>query len=163
MKAIRGILAATGIGLIGYAIYRYYKKQAEFIQQYEYKVVGIKVVTLQKEMVSLDITTKIFNNSNVEAVVKEIYLDIFLNGVKVGNVDEVKDTIVRAKGTSFFSFRFSFNPKVVLGNLLSIATLSLALKDLVIQLKGFVKVKSGFLQVNVPFEYQNNIKSLLNK
>jgi len=163
MKSLKPILIVTGIGVIAYAIYNYYKKQLDIIKNYDYKVTGLKIVSLQKNLISLDITTRITNYSNVEAVVKQLFLDVYINGVKVGNVDENKDVFVRGNGSSDFSFRFSFDPQVVLGNIVNIVTLSVGIKDVMIELDGYVKVESGVLKATVPFNYKNNLKNLIGK
>lgn len=163
MKSLKPILIVTGIGVIAYAIYNYYKKQLDIIKNYDYKVTGLRIVSLQKDLVSLDITTRITNYSNVEAVVKQLFLDVYINGVKVGNVDENKDVFVRGNGSSDFSFRFSFDPQVVLGNIVNIVTLSVGIKDVMIELDGYVKVESGVLKATVPFNYKNNLKNLIGK
>lgn len=163
MKTLRALLVVSGIGVIGYAIYRYYLKQVDFLKDFEYKVTGLKIASITSDNISLDITTQIVNNSNVEATVKEIYLDCYLNKVKVGNVTEVKDIFVSANGYSNFSFRFSFNPKIVLGNIINIVTLSVGTKDVMFDMDGYVRIESGFVKTTIPFEYSNNLKSLIKK
>jgi LEA14-like dessication related protein len=163
MKSIRALLVLSGVGIIGYAIYRYYKKQVDFLQDFQYKVIGLKVLSVKADNVTLDITTRITNNSNVEAKVTQIYLDAFLNRVAVGSINEVKDIYVKANGSSDFSFRFSFNPKIVLGNLVNIVTLSVGTKDVMFAIDGYVKLESGFIKTTIPFAYDNNLKSLINK
>lgn len=160
MKGLKALLVASGIGIIGIAIYRYYKKQADLLTNYTYRVVGIKIVSVTIDNIVLDITTRITNNSNVSATVKEIYLDAYINGQNVATINEVKDIFVRANGNSDFSFRVSVIPKLVLGNIVNIVSLTTALKDLYLNLDGYIKVKSGFLTLSLPFKYQNNIKSL---
>jgi LEA14-like dessication related protein len=163
MKGLKALLIASGVGIIGFAIYRYYKKQADLLANYTYKVVGLKVVSLTTENIVLDITTRITNNSNVSATITEIYLDAYLNGKNVANINEVKDIFVKANGSSDFSFRLAISPKLVLGNIVNIVTLSATTQDLFLNLKGYVRIKSGFLSVSLPFDYQNNIKSLIKK
>jgi LEA14-like dessication related protein len=163
MKGVKALLIASGVGIIGYAIYRYYKKQVDLLANYTYKVVGVNIVSLTTDNVILDVNTRITNNSNVSATITEIYLDAYLNGEAVANINEVKDIFVKANGSSDFSFRLAISPKMVLGNIVNIVTLSAATKDLLLNLKGYVKIKSGFLSVSLPFEYQNNIKSLIKK
>jgi hypothetical protein len=160
MKGLKALLVASGIGIIGIAIYRYYKKQADLLTNYTYKVIGIKIVSVTLDNIALDITTRITNNSNVSATVKEIYLDAYINGQNVATINEVKDIFVRANGNSDFTFRVTVIPKLVLGNIVNIVSLTTALKDLYLNLDGYIKVRSGFLTLSLPFKYQNNIKSL---
>ncbi len=163
MKGLKALLIASGVGIIGYAMYRYYRKQVDLLQNYTYKVVGITLGNISTEMITLNITTRITNLSNVSATVSEIYLDAYLNGQKVANINEVKDIFVKANGSSDFIFQLNINPKLVFGNIVNIVTLSAAMKDLVLNLSGYVRIKSGFISVSLPFEYQNNIKSLIKK
>jgi LEA14-like dessication related protein len=163
MKTIRALLVLSGVGIIGYAVYRYYAKQIEFLNNFTYKVIGIKAKSIKADNITLEINTRITNNSNVEAKVTEIFLDAFLNKVAVGNITEVKDIYVKANGSSDFSFNFSFNPKIVLGNLINIVTLSVGIKDVIFAVDGYVRVESGFIKTTIPFEYENNLKSLIQK
>jgi LEA14-like dessication related protein len=163
MKSIKALLVLSGVGIIGYAIYRYYKKQVEFLQDFTYKVIGLKLLSIKADNVTLEINTRITNNSNVEAKVTEIYLDAYLNKVAVGNITEVKDIYVKANGSSDFSFKFSFNPKIVLGNLINIVTLSVGTKDVMFDIDGYVRIESGFIKTTIPFEYSNNLKTLIKK
>jgi LEA14-like dessication related protein len=163
MKNLRPILILGGLGVIGYALYRYYLKQIDFLKDITYQVVGLKVVAISANQVSMDITTRIFNASNVEATVKEMYLDFLINGIKVGSVNEVKDILILPSKSTDVTFNFKFNPRTVGQNLLDIVSLSVGAKDVVFDAKGFVKVQSSFITTTIPFEYSNNLKSLLNK
>ena len=163
MKAIRALLVLSGVGIIGYAVYRYYTKQIDFLKDFTYKIIGIKAKSFKADNITLQINTRITNNSNVEAKVTEIFLDAYLNRVAVGNITEVKDIYVKSNGSSDFSFNFSFNPKIVLGNLINIVTLSVGTKDVIFSINGYVRVESGFIKTTIPFEYENNLKSLIQK
>jgi LEA14-like dessication related protein len=163
MKGLKALLVLSGVGIIGIAIYRYYKKQADLLQNYTYQVVGLKVISITTENLAFDITTRITNNSNVSATVTEIYLDSYVNGQNVANINEVKDIYVKANGSSDFTFRLNISPKLVLGNIINIVTLSTSTKDLFLNLDGYVKIKSGFVNVSLPFQYQNNLKSVIKK
>jgi len=161
MKALKTISVFAGLGLIGYAIYRYYLKQIDFIKDITYQVTGLKIREFKKNNISLDITALIFNASNVEAVVTQMYLDVFINGIKVGNVNEIKDIPIKPKQSTTIQFNFSFDPQLIAKNIVDLVTLSVAAKDIVIDIKGYIRVKSGFLSTPLPFEYRNNLKSYL--
>jgi LEA14-like dessication related protein len=147
--------------LIGYALYRYYLKQVDFIKDITYQVTGVRIREFKKDKVSLDISASIFNASNVEAVVTQMYLDVFINDIKVGNVNEIKDITISPKKSTNIQFNFSFDPQLIAKNIVDLVTLSVAAKDIVIDIKGYIRVKSGFLSTPLPFEYRNNLKSYL--
>lgn len=162
MKNYRPLLFLAGAGVIGYSLYRYYMKQITFLKDITYQVVGLRIKSITASSVSMDLTTRIYNASNVEATVKEMYLDFFINGIKVGNVNEVKDILILPSRTTDVTFNFSFNPRLIGKNIKDLISLTIQAKDLNFDIKGYIKVKSSFLTPTIPFEYQNNLKNILN-
>jgi hypothetical protein len=69
--------------------------------------------------------------------------------------------VVLPAKTTDATYRFSFDPRLVLGNIVNLVTLTIAAKDMTFEAKGFVKVESGFVKATIPFEYKNNFKSLI--
>jgi LEA14-like dessication related protein len=161
MKNLKAILVFSGLGIIGYSLYRYYNKQITFLKDITYQVVGVKIVKIATDNISLDITNRIYNASNVEATVTEMYLDFYLNNVLIGNVNEAKDLVILPLKTTDITYRFMFNPKLVVKNLVSVVTFAVSAKDMTFEAKGYAKIKSGFVQTTIPFEYKNNLKSFL--
>jgi LEA14-like dessication related protein len=161
MKALKTVSLVAGIGLIGYAIYKYYQKQIDFIKDITYQVTGVKIREFSKQKVSMDISALIFNASNVEATLTQMYLDVFINGVNVGKVNEIKDILILPKQSTIIQFNFSFDPSLIAKNIVDLVTLSVAAKDIIFDIKGYIRVKSGFLSTALPFEYRNNLKSYL--
>ena len=163
MKYLKPALIVSGLGVIGYALFRYYKKQIDFVKDIQYTISGLKIVNIAKEDVTLEIFLKVYNASNVEAKVTEIFLDVIMNGTKVGSINESTEFTIMPTKTTEVSYKFSFNPSLVIKNIVNILTLTVALKDVVIVADGYMKVKSGFLSTTVPFTYQNTLKNLLKK
>ena len=163
MKYLKPALIVSGLGVIGYALFRYYKKQIDFVKDIQYTISGLKIVNIAKEDVTLEIFLKVYNASNVEAKVTEIFLDVIMNGTKVGSINESTEFTVKPTQTTEVSYKFSFNPSLVIKNIVNILTLTVALKDVLIVEDGYMKVKSGFLSTTVPFTYQNTLKNLLKK
>ena len=163
MKYLKPALIVSGLGVIGYALFRYYKKQIDFVKDIQYTISGLKIVNIAKEDVTLEIFLKVYNASNVEAKVTEIFLDVIMNGTKVGSINESTESTIKPTQTTEVSYKFSFNPSLVIKNIVNILTLTVALKDVVIVADGYMKVKSGFLSTTVPFTYQNTLKNLLKK
>jgi len=163
MKYLKPALIISGLGVIGYALFRYYNKQIDFVKDIQYTISGLKIVNIAKEDVTLEIFLKVYNASNVEAKVTEIFLDVMMNGTKVGSINESSEFTIMPTKTTEVSYKFSFNPSLVIKNIVNILTLTVALKDVVIVADGYMKVKSGFLSTTIPFTYQNTLKNLLKK
>jgi LEA14-like dessication related protein len=162
MKYLKPTLILSGFGIIGYALYRYYQKQLNFLQNIQYSLKGIKILEATKEQVTIQITQLVYNSSNVEAKVTEMYLDLYLNEIKVGNIDEASDILLLPGKSTYVSYKLSFDPQLVLKNIVNLVSLTIALKDMIIRAEGYVRVKSGFISTTIPFSYKNNLKSILN-
>ena len=98
MKGLKTVAILSGVALIGFGLYRFYKMQVDFLKNIEYKITSIKIKTMTKQLLSIDVSMRLFNYSNIDATVKEIFLDFYINGNKVGNIQESKDLIIKASG-----------------------------------------------------------------
>jgi LEA14-like dessication related protein len=163
MKGIKGLLIVSGIGISAYALFTYYKKQVELVKNIDYKLVGLRIGQITKDIVSLDLTAEITNSSNLSATIKSMYLEVFFNGVLVGTVTDIEDLVVQPTGKSSISFQLKFSPSTIAGNVLHIITAGVGSKDVSIEYKGYVKVKSDFIAITVPYEYRTTLKSLIKK
>jgi LEA14-like dessication related protein len=163
MNPLKTLILAGGLGIIGYSLYRYYKKQVDFLKNITYQIYDVKIISISKTKVTLTIWAKIYNASNVDAVVKEMFLDFFINGVKVGNVTEEKDIKISPMQTNLINFNFSFDPSILGKNIVDLVSLSLKAKDIVFNLNGYVAVESGGIKATLPFEYKNNLNNLIKK
>jgi LEA14-like dessication related protein len=161
MNKLRPYFLVGGIVAIGYALYRYLGIQMRFIKEVQYKVTGVKIISLAKDKVELEVTTQVFNASNVEFTIQEVDINVFLNGVNVAAVQNNVDIFVAPNGLSFFAFNFTFDPKRLGKDIISIATSSLSIKDLYIDVIGNMRVKSAFVTANVPYTYRNNLKNII--
>lgn len=163
MKKLTPIFVFSGLAVIGYALYRYYLKQIDFIKDITYQVSGLNILSADANRVSLEILTRIYNASNVDATLEQMFLEVYFNGVKVGEVNEIKDIPIEPLKSSNISFVFNFNPTLLGRNILNLITLTVAAKDIILDIRGYVKVRSGFVKSTIPFEYKNNLYSLIKK
>lgn len=163
MKKYAPLFITGGIGIIGYALYRYYMKQIDFVKDIQYQITGVNILSIDASRVSLEILSKIYNASNVDASVEQMFLEVKMNGIKVGEVNEMKGIHIQPSQFTDISFLFNFNPRLIGQNLLNLITLTIGAKDIILDITGFVKVKSGFVKASVPFKYTNNLFSLIKK
>jgi LEA14-like dessication related protein len=161
MKLLKPILFVGGGGLIAYAIYQYYLKQKNFVEQIKYKFVGLKIVDVSKNNITLDITVNLYNGSDIEATAKKMYLDVMINDIIVGNINETKDVLIYSKKSTNFTYRFSFNPQIILKNIVDLITFTIQAKNLNFDVKGFVDIDFGIYQRKLPFTYHDNLQKIL--
>ena len=84
-----------------------------------------------------------------------------MNGVKVGNVTESTPFDIKATSSSTVRYNITFNPSLILKNIVNILSISLSLKDINFVADGYIKVKSGAIKTTLPFTYQNTLKNIL--
>ena len=78
MKGLKTAVILSGVALIGFGLYRFYKMQVDFLKNIEYKITSIKIKTMTKQLLSIDVSMRLFNYSNIDATVKEIFLDFYI-------------------------------------------------------------------------------------
>lgn len=155
------LLYLGGAGILGYALFRYFKVQSQLLQNYEYNIVGFRVKRLNLNELSIDLDIKFTSKSDIEAKINKIFLEIFLEDVKVGFVTETKEFVVPARGSSIVPLFISVNPQLVLKNITGILLGVGKQKDLRFKLEGFADIKSGFISTTLPIKYETTIKEYL--
>jgi LEA14-like dessication related protein len=152
------LLYLAGFGLLGGALYMYFKKQAELLLQYKVDIVGVKFGKITANSVDMIISVKFTSIADLEAKVNKMYLDVAVEGANVGYVTNDKTFIIPAKGFSYIDLNITFNPKLILGNVVDIALGVKKNKDINVDLNGFANVSSGLLSTTIPIKYHTTIK-----
>ena len=152
------LLYLGGFGLLGGALYYYFKKQADLLLQYQVDIVGVKFGKVSTSSVDMVISVKFTSIADLEAKVNKMYLDVAIEGANVGYVTNDKTFIVPAKGHSYIDLNITFNPKLVLGNAVDIILGVKKNKDINVDLNGFANVSSGMLSTTLPIKYHTTIK-----
>lgn len=160
-KALKTGLWIAGIGGVAYAIYRFYSKQVKLAKDYDLSIVGVNLKTLSKNKAVFDIKTRFFNKSKIEVTVKKIYLDVYVEGNKIGYIQESKEFAIPAKGNSDIDLQISFNPQLLLKNAISILLGGVSKKDLNFTIDGYADIKSEFVRFTLPIKYSDNVSAYL--
>lgn len=156
---VKVILGLTVIGGIGYAAYRYVQRQQKLIEQYEIKPIYFQILNWTQGLITLAITLRFSNKSNIEATIQELSVDIYVQNVFVGKVTQIKNTLIPAKGQSDVQLQLTAAPKELLKNAVSIFTTALSKKDITYRINGNAKIKSSFIAINIPIDYTGSVKA----
>lgn len=154
----KALLYLGGFGLLGGALYMYFKKQADLLLQYKVDIVGVKFGKFTANSVDMVISVKFTSIADLEARVNKMYLDVAVEGANVGYVTNDKTFIIPAKGFSYIDLNITFNPKLILGNVVDIVIGVKKNKDINVDLNGFANVSSGILSTTIPIKYHTTIK-----
>lgn len=157
----KGLIWGVGIAAVGVGAYLYFKRQIALLQDFKYKIVGLRIKKLTKEEISFDLKTRFYSKASIEAKITKIYIDVFVEGVNAGYITENKEFIIPAKGYSDIDLSFSFNPQVVIKNIVNIVLAGIGKKDLSIEFKGFASIKSGLIATTLKIDYKTTLKNYL--
>ena len=89
-----------GVGILAYSIYHYIKKQTELIQQFTYRVVGVRLSSFDLNLIKGTISILFTSQADIEVEVKALSLTLFFNDKEVGYIEEDSSFILPAKGNS---------------------------------------------------------------
>lgn len=153
-----GGLVISGLLVGGYALYRFILAQTNLLAQYSYKFVGARLRKLTKEQVSFEIDLDVTNNSSVEALIKELFLKVYVDNTYVGNVTSPSPFIVKANGTYRVTLKFEFIPSGLKTNIINIIFDASSQKDLPLEFKGYASIESGKIKSDLPIKYSTTFR-----
>lgn len=154
-------LIAGGVFLLAGGVYIYLRRQANILKDFSWKIKGFKVRSFSFSNLSLQVTFLFTSKADVEATIKKMYFDIYVQGKNVGFIKEEKQFIIPANGSSEVPLYISVNPQAVFKNIIDVTLLSAQSKDVMFTLDGYVNVKSGFISTTIPVKYETSIKQYL--
>jgi LEA14-like dessication related protein len=160
-KLLIGSIITLGVGMFGYAIYKYIKNQTELLQDFAWEFATFKFTSVQMDLIKGNMSINFTNKSDVEIKISEALLDFFFDGINIGYFQDVSEFVIPANSTTNIPFEFTLNPQVVIGNFTDLILYSTRQKDAAIHIDGIIKVKSGFIKGSFPVTYDTTLKELL--
>lgn len=160
----RGLIIGLAVASIaGVAGYLYYSKQVKLLQNsLTYKLISFSIGTVTETAAQVFLTMRIFSSSTLDADIQELYTDVYLNGILVGNVQNLDKFILPAKGYSDVNLTVTFSPRELLMDALKLVSSFLNAKDFFIKVQGFIKIKMvGFINMSVPFTYDTSLHEIM--
>jgi LEA14-like dessication related protein len=150
------------LGIAGVAGFWYYRKQVTVLQDsLDFKIIGFRLGDLTGAVSQVFLTLRIFSKSTLDADIQEVFADVYLDNMKIGNVQNLDKFILPAKGYSDVKLIVTFSPKQILADVVKLANSYLITKDLSIKAKGYIKIKlGGMFNITVPFDYATTMKEI---
>jgi len=160
-KALITTAILGGVGLLGYSIYRFYKKQFDLLKDFKYEVLSFNLDQLTLNNVTGKIKFRFHSVSDIEIMVNEFYMTFGLNNENIGYIqDSGTSHIIPAKGYNDLEFAFELNPQFIIKNAVDIIAYATKQKDALITLDGNISVSSGFVHTTVPIKCNCSIQKL---
>ena len=155
---IVGGLVISGLLVGGYALYRFILAQTNLLAQYSYKFVGARLRKISKEQISFEIDMEVTNKSSVEALIKELFLKVYLDNGYVGNITSPSPFVVQPNGTYPLTLKFEFIPKGISNNFINILFDASSQKDVPLELRGYASIVSGKIKSDLPIKYSTTFR-----
>lgn len=157
----KAILIFSGLGLLGFGLYKYFKTQADLLSKFTWKISGLKIKKFSIKEISIDVVFLFTSIADLEVKVNKLYFDLYLQGKNVGFISQDESFIVPSRGSTNIPLSISINPQYVFKNLIDV-TLGIAKsKDIMFKLDGYANVKSGFISTTLPIKYETSLKEYL--
>lgn len=156
---IRNIAIFGGLGIIGFGLYRYFKRQYDLLTDFEWKVISLNFDQVNPNLLKGKIVFRFTNKSDIEITISKFYMDLYLNNKYIGWIEDKSEFVIPAKGFSDIPIGFSVNPQLIISNVLDIISLSTKLKDAIFSFDGAATVRSGFVSTSIKLKCDCSVKN----
>jgi hypothetical protein len=158
-KGLTALAIVGGISIFGYALYRYFTKQIDLLKEFTWKVVDFSFDVADLKTIKGIIKFRFGSIADLELIVSRFYLDVFVNGDRVGYIEDSETFIIPANGYTDIPFSYTVNPQLVIKNVVDIILSSTKLNDAIVTFEGYAEVKSGFISATVPIKTNCSVKN----
>ena len=87
-----------------YQAYKYIKRQAALLEKWDYSILGVRLMGVTKDFLDLQLEIEIKNPSAVSLTVSEFAMDVYLDGIKIGNTAKQGEYSIPKYGSNIFIF-----------------------------------------------------------
>jgi LEA14-like dessication related protein len=160
MNLKKGLIWA-GVGSLAVGIGLWLKYQAELSYKLIYgtKNATLKKVTLSEVDAEFDLTIK--NPTELKVGINGMDIDVYANGVKVTNIFSQVPVTIEPNKTTYVPLRISLNPQSLVQNTGVLLSTGTNIDNIVLTLKGHLKIRKFGLPLRIPFVYTATYKELM--
>lgn len=89
---------------LAYQAYKYIRRQASLLEKWDYSILGVRLMGVTKDFLDLQIELELKNPSAVTLTVSEFAMDVYIDGIKVGNTAKQGQYSIPKYGSDVLSF-----------------------------------------------------------
>lgn len=148
-----------GVVLIAGGLGYYLYKERQLFDNISYDFLGITINNVSGTNINANVKLLFKSSVDTEAKIKNINLDVYIQGQQVGHITNVQPFIIPARANSIVDLNFDINPAIVLSSSVNVLTaLSNAqAANAMVSLRGTAKIDSGVFTVTLPVTYDKTI------
>jgi LEA14-like dessication related protein len=146
---------------LAFQAFKYIKRQAALLEKWDYDILAVRLLGVTKDFLDLQIELELKNPSAVSLTVSEFEMDVYLDGIKVGNTGKRGIYDIPKYGSNILTFNVRAFYKT-LGPLLGVLISKIGKIDQVqVRLKGQVYVQTvPGVFAPVPFDITDSALNL---
>lgn len=96
---------ALGVGWLIWKVAHYIKTQSALLSKWDYEILEARVADVSRNYVAIDIDLAVTNYSELEAVVKDFTMSVYMDGMYIGKGQSTGITAIRGNSSSRVVFR----------------------------------------------------------
>lgn len=146
----KSILFFSGVGILVFAVGRYFYIQKKLLDQNDIKFKTFKINSVNKNTIDLNVVVELINNSDIAATCEAFYLEVFLDTEKIGVIQREETFDYPAKSSIAIDLSTTFQTGYIISNAVDIIMNLINRKEVKIRIEGFAKIKSGFVSATIP-------------
>ena len=89
---------------LAYQAYKYIRRQAALLEKWDYNILGVRLMGVTKDFLDLQIELELKNPSAVILTVSEFVMDVYLDGIKIGNTAKQGKYSIPKYGSDILTF-----------------------------------------------------------
>lgn len=97
---------AMGVAFLLYRAWAYFKNQGRLLSQWDYQVKGLRILNITGSYMDLELSLDIINRSNINAMVTDIDLDVYVDGRLLGRAQSTDLFFFQPYGTTNLRIKF---------------------------------------------------------
>jgi LEA14-like dessication related protein len=146
---------------LAFQAFKYIKRQAALLEKWDYDILAVRLLGVTKDFLDLQIELELKNPSAVSLTVSEFEMDVYLDGIKVGNTAKRGMYEIPKYGSDVLTFNVRAYYKT-LGPLLGVLISKIGkIEQVQVRLKGklYVQTVPGVF-APVPFDITDSALNL---
>ena len=146
---------------LAYQAWKYISKQKKLLEKWDYDILAVRLLGVTKDHLDLQVELEVKNPSAVTLTVSQFDMDVYVDGIKVGNTGKTGQYSIPKYGSNVLQFQVRAYYKA-LGPSLAILISKIGKIDEVrVRLKGkmYIETVPGVF-APVPFDITDNALNL---
>jgi LEA14-like dessication related protein len=158
---LKKILIWSGIASIVVGASLWVKYQMELSYKLIYGIDNSKLKKITLNDVAVEFDMVIENPTELKVGINGMDIDVYANGVKVTNIFSQIPVTLEPSNTASVPLKMSFNPQSLVQNTGALLSTGTNLDNVVLTMKGVLKIKKFGIPIPIPFVYTATYKELM--